>query len=338
MLNSNSDQILTQNKKLKLCTWNVNGIRAISKKGFLEWFELERPDILCLQETKADSEAMKLWWNSHKNQNPIQKIKIKTQNFLYSSIPSSIFEDTLEKDISNSLEENAKFDSEDSLFVSNGVSHIYNTSIFANYTLIWNSCSIKKGYSGTAILFNNQKLEQLNSQTTLGLDEFDREGRTSIFETKDFVLVNCYYPQGGRSDRIPYKLNFYQEIINLVTRLKQAGKKVILCGDMNTTRQDIDLARPNQNRKTTGCLPEERKVLEDLINLGCHDTFRHFYPELGDKYTYWDQITRARDRNVGWRIDYFLVDTDLLPNLLSCTHLDQVFGSDHCPVEIILQF
>jgi exodeoxyribonuclease III len=277
---------------LKLFTWNVNGIRAVSKKGFLEWFETTQPDILALQETKADTEIMRIWWDSN---NP----KVEEGFF-----------DSVEAD--------------------------KQTNIFANYELFWHSCSVKKGYSGTAIFYRKEKFSSAKAEIGLGIEKFDQEGRTTVLHTDEFTLINCYYPQGGRDGRIPYKLEFYNEIINLVNKFQKQGKKVILCGDLNTTRTDIDLARPKENRKTTGCLPEEREVLERLIAQGCDDAFRYLHPDQVDSYTYWDQITRARDRNVGWRIDYFLVDTKLLPQLVHCSQLDQVFGSDHCPVEIHL--
>ncbi len=284
---------------LKLYTWNVNGIRAVTKKGFLKWFEDTQPDILALQETKADTEIMQTWWNTNK---PKNKPKFE-DGFFDSSTHDS------QSDISD---------------------------IFGNYELVWHSCSVKKGYSGTAIFYRKDKFASATTQIGLSNDQFDQEGRTTILHTDQFTLINCYYPQGGREGRIPYKLEFYENIINLVQKYKLEGKKVILCGDLNTTRTDIDLARPKENRKTTGCLPEERKILERLIEQGCHDAFRYLHPDQVDSYTYWDQITRARDRNVGWRIDYFLVDSKLVHKLTHCSHLHQVFGSDHCPVEIHL--
>ena len=232
--------------QLKLYTWNVNGIRAISKKGFLEWFQITQPDILAVQETKADSEAMQKWWQSVNQQ----------------SINNQISNNELGFEPTNHHPE--------IILGSNPV------NIFANYELVWHSCSIKKGYSGTAIFYRKDRFPQAITQVGVGNSKFDDEGRTTILHTQHFSLINCYYPQGGRAERIPYKLEFYDEIINLTKQLKLNGKKVILCGDMNTTRTDIDLARPAQNRKTTGCLPDERTILEDLISLGYVDSFRHF--------------------------------------------------------------
>ena len=295
--------------QLKLYTWNVNGIRAISKKGFLEWFQITQPDVLAVQETKADSDAMQKWWQSV-NQESTNNQSINNDN--------------------NELGFESTNCHPELVLGSNSA------NIFANYELVWHSCSIKKGYSGTAIFYRKDKFPEAITQVGVGNSKFDDEGRTTILHTQHFSLINCYYPQGGRAERIPYKLEFYDEIISLTKQLKLDGKKVILCGDMNTTRTDIDLARPAQNRKTTGCLPDERTILENLINLGYVDSFRHFSPTTIDQYTYWDQITRARDRNVGWRIDYFLTDISLIPNAKSCNHLTDVFGSDHCAVELIL--
>jgi exodeoxyribonuclease-3 len=168
------------------------------------------------------------------------------------------------------------------------------------------------------------------------------EGRTVITEYQTgsgngFTLINAYYPQGGRGQhRIDYKIEFYAEIFRLVQDLKNQNKKVILCGDFNTTVTDIDLARPKENRNVTGCLPEERAALNWFFEAGFVDSFRYFHPDQTGAYTYWDQITRARERNVGWRIDYFLVDQDLLPHLKSATIHEQIYGSDHCPVSIEL--
>lgn len=214
----------------------------------------------------------------------------------------------------------------------------------AQYNVLWNSATSRNGYSGVATFWKKDNLELINSQISLNIEEFDIEGRVVLTDIKlknsdfEFVLINCYYPQGGRGPhRIAYKLEFYRQILKLTKDLKKIGKKVILCGDFNTTVKDIDLARPKENRKTTGCLPEEREAMDWFIADDFVDSFRLLYPDLEGKYTYWDQITRARERNVGWRIDYFLVDKDLQENIVDCKILDQVMGSDHCPVELTLK-
>jgi exodeoxyribonuclease III len=278
---------------MKLTTWNINGIRAVVKKGFWEWFETEMPDSVCLQEIKADDEAMTKWWAD-----TLKGFGVEQE------VSGGIFgEETQIKSGDHFL---------------------------SDYNIIWHACSIKKGYSGTAIIY--KKSLSAKALAGIGKSKFDDEGRTTILQIDDVVLINCYYPQGGRPERIPFKLEFYEEMIKLVNNYKKLGKKVIICGDLNTTVTDIDLARPKENRKTTGCLPEEREALDRLIKAVGVDSFRYLYSDTTDKYTYWDQITRARERNVGWRIDYMIVDNELAEKIEDVKQLDQVMGSDHCPV------
>jgi exodeoxyribonuclease III len=299
-----------------LYTWNVNGIRAVSKKGFLEWFNATQPDVLGVQEIKADEEKMGEWWQA------VSGCSLHTVND-----KDDLFGDT---------QGSASFDVGNTKVKKTKKSEFENTGIFDNYNIVWHACSIKKGYSGTAIFYRKDKFKDVKVGTGLGVGKFDNEGRITILDSENFVLINGYYPQGGREGRIPFKLEFYNEVLKKVVEYQKEGKKVMLCGDLNTTVADIDLARPKENRKTTGCLPEEREVLEKLKKSDLVDAFRHFYPDKPGEYSYWDQITRARDRNVGWRIDYFLVDTKLLSNLKSCQMHQDIFGSDHCPVSILL--
>jgi exodeoxyribonuclease-3 len=225
----------------------------------------------------------------------------------------------------------------------------------------FHSCSIKKGYSGVATFSkippvlptadpltqpatNQTYLELVDSKIGLDMEEFDVEGRliTTKYKTNtghQFTLINGYFPQGGRGpERIAYKIKFYEAVFVYAQELRTNGEKVIICGDLNTTVSDIDLARPNENRQTTGCLPEEREVLNLFLHNGFIDSFRYFYPNKTGVYSYWDQITRARERNNGWRIDYFLVDETLLPNLKAAYIWSEIMGSDHCPVGIDLGF
>jgi exodeoxyribonuclease III len=209
------------------------------------------------------------------------------------------------------------------------------------YDMSFNSCSIKKGYSGVANFVKINTLQNQESITELGVEEFDDEGRFCAtkfeYNNQKIVVINCYYPQGGRDYRIPFKINFYKEVLKISLKYKAQGYKCILCGDFNTTFADIDLARPNENRKTTGCLPIERDVLNEFVDEGFVDLFRVQNPDTPDRYTYWDQITRARERNVGWRIDFFLVDKDLIDMCGIVEIADDVLGSDHCPVILNLK-
>jgi exodeoxyribonuclease III len=318
---------------MKLITWNINGIRAVVKKGFWEWFETEMPDAVCLQEIKADDEAMTKWWADTLKGFGVNQINSSSAADIFQGLESQIapikgLAPKVTSVISNppgGIFRSAQDDNQ-------GLGLSINSHFLSNYNIIWHACSIKKGYSGTAIIY--KKSLDANALAGIGKTKFDDEGRTTILQIKDLVLINCYYPQGGRPERIPFKLEFYEEMILLVNNYKKLGKKVIICGDLNTTVADIDLARPKENRKTTGCLPEEREVLDRLIKAVGVDSFRYLYPDAEDKYTYWDQITRARDRNVGWRIDYMIVDNELVSKIKEVEQLDKVMGSDHCAVKL----
>lgn len=254
--------------KLKLLSWNVNGIRAAYKKGFLDWLKKEKPDILCVQETKAHTEQLT-----------------------------------------------------DELLSPNG------------YKTYWSSAQ-RKGYSGVATY---TKIEPKEVKNGLGIKRLDNEGRTLILDCGDFILYNIYFPNGQRSqERLNFKLDFYDEFLKQVNKLKAKGKKIIICGDVNTAHTEIDLARPKENENTSGFLPVERNWMDKFFSHGYIDTFRHFCKE-GGHYTYWDPITRARERNVGWRIDYFFITPNLLKGLKKAFILSDVMGSDHCPLGIELE-
>jgi len=191
---------------------------------------------------------------------------------------------------------------------------------------------IKKGYSGVAIY---SKVIPEKVEYGIGNEVYDVEGRTLVAYYKDFVLINCYFPNGGAGpERLKYKLEFYDEFLEFINELKQQKKNVIFCGDVNTAHEAIDLARPKENENTTGFLPIERAWMDELVNNGWVDIFRNFYPDKKDVYTYWDMKTRARDRNVGWRIDYFFTNQTFFKNVKSFKTLSDYFGSDHCPIQI----
>ena len=256
-------------KKIRLLSWNVNGLRAAYKKGFLDWFNSEQPDIMCLQETKAMKEQL----------------------------PSEL------QDV-------------------------------AGYHTYYSSAE-KKGYSGVAVY---SKEKPLDVKTGIGIEKFDSEGRFLILEYKNFVLFNIYYPNGkARAERLKYKMDFYEAFLEYANALKRKGKKIVVCGDVNTAHKEIDLARPKQNQKTSGFLPEEREWIDKFLNDGYLDTFRMFNDEP-ENYTWWDMVTRARERNVGWRIDYFFISESLKKNIESAFIMKDVMGSDHCPVGIELKF
>lgn len=254
---------------LKLYSWNVNGIRAVQKKGFLDWLATEKPDILGLQETKAQPDQL-----------------------------------------------------DDELLNPDGY-YTYFTS------------AERKGYSGTALY---TRIKPNSVQLGLGIDEFDVEGRTIVAEYDDFVFITAYFPNGGNDHaRVPYKMAYKAAFLDFCERYREAGMPVIFCGDVNTAHREIDLARPKQNVKTTGFLPEERAWIDDIVdNHGYLDTYRLFYPDQEGAYSWWSQRGGAREKNVGWRIDYFFTTPDLRERIESATIHPDVMGSDHCPVSITL--
>ena len=250
---------------MRIISWNVNGIRAAHKKGFLEWLDQESPDIMCVQETKASVDQLP-----------------------------------------DALKETPGY-----------------TSYFVS--------AEKKGYSGVAV-FTKAKPEQVTS--SFPAESFSKEGRVLAVDYGEFVLLNVYFPNGKSSaERLQYKMDFYDDFLDYADGIKNSGKHVVICGDVNTAHKEIDLARPKANEDTSGFLPIERAWIDKLLEHGYVDTLRLFNQEP-DQYTYWDMITRARDRNVGWRIDYFFVNEDFVPRLKTGFILADVMGSDHCPIGI----
>ena len=253
---------------MKLYSWNVNGIRAAERKGFLDWLDQTQPDILCLQETKARVDQL----------------------------GSSLIED-----------------------------HGYHT--------YWHSAD-KAGYSGVATFC---KEEPYFVQEGLGIDRFDSEGRVLITEHENFLLYNIYFPNGQKDDiRLNYKLDFYDELLPIVNDQVENGNNVIITGDWNTAHHPIDLARPKENEKTSGFMLIERERIDTYISHGWVDTFRYFHAE-SDRYTWWTYRFGARERNIGWRIDYFFVNETLVEQLDDAEIHPDIMGSDHCPVSLTLK-
>ncbi|MCX7903385.1 MAG: exodeoxyribonuclease III [Caloramator sp.] len=252
---------------MRICSWNVNGLRSILKKGFLDFVKNEDPDILCLQETKLQ-------------------------------------EDQLDDEVKN-LEGYYKYFS------------------FAN----------KKGYSGVAIF---TKEEPKNVYYGIGIEEFDSEGRILIAEYEDFILMNIYFPNGKMSDeRLDYKLRFYDAVMEYSKKLLEEGKNLIICGDYNTAHREIDLKNPKQNEKSSGFLPIERESIDRFLDIGFIDAYRYFYPDKIE-YTWWSYMFKAREKNAGWRIDYFFVSKNFISKVKNVEILTSVQGSDHCPVKLTI--
>ncbi len=196
----------------------------------------------------------------------------------------------------------------------------------------WFASAEKKGYSGVVTYAKNEPLKV----STLGIDEFDTEGRSLILEYPDFTLINCYFPNSqDEGKRLDYKLRFNNAVKEYCDKVVAEGKQVILCGDYNVAHKPIDLANPTRNEKNPGYLPEERSWMDSFLSSGYVDTFRK-YCQDPDRYSWWSYRFKARENNAGWRIDYFCVNDAFEDNLISADILDQVMGSDHCPVELCI--
>jgi len=266
---------------MKIISWNINGIRSLigqnPSKNFdkvsndnklFEYIEKEQPDIICLQETKAEPEQIK------------EELRYPPGYYGY-----------------------------------------------------FNHSKAKKGYSGV-VTYSKQK--PLNFISDIGEEKFDREGRIMQTEYKDFFLFNVYFPNGtSGQDRVDYKLEFYDFLFNYIENIRKSGKPVIVCGDYNTAHFPIDLARPDENKDTSGFLPIERVKLDRIIELGYIDTFRQFNKEP-QNYTWWSNRARARENNVGWRIDYHFVTNNLIDAVQNSYHQPDILGSDHCPIVLEL--
>lgn len=247
---------------MKLISWNVNGIRAVIKKGFLDYLDAAAPDLVLLQEVKASR-------------------------------------DQVEHDFEGT-----------------------------GWHVSWNP-AVKKGYSGVATL---ARVEPLSVSAGIGLPGHDDEGRVLTTEYPDFHLVNVYTPN-AQDDlrRLPYRMEWDAVFLDYVKNL-ETTKPVVFAGDLNVAHREIDLARPKQNRKSAGFTDEERAGFDNIVAAGFVDSFRHFHPDEPDHYTWWSYRGGAREKNVGWRIDYFCVSEALRDRLRAAGIHCQVHGSDHCPV------
>jgi len=252
---------------MKLFSWNVNGVRAIEKKGFLDWMSSELPDVLCIQETKAKFEQLP---------------------------------DTLQN--------------------------------IDGYYSYWHSAD-KLGYSGVATFCRE---EPLYVQYGLGIEKYDQEGRVLITEFENFLLYNIYFPNGQKDEfRLQYKLDFYDDLLAILDDQVESGNNVIVAGDWNTAHQPIDLANPKANEKYSGFLPVERAQLDEYVEHGYVDSFRLFHDEP-NRYSWWTYRYGARERNIGWRIDYFFTNQEFANQIANADIHENVMGSDHCPISLEL--
>lgn len=268
---------------MKLITWNINGYRAVSgqnpktkygekiqKNTLFEFIEREEPDIICLQEIKAD-------------------------------------ENQINEELRNPL----------------------------GYISVYNTATSKKGYSGVAVFAKNQPKE---IKKGIGIERFDVEGRVIEMVFDEFTLFNIYFPKGyADNDRLDFKLDFYDAITDIFSSKISAGESIIVAGDYNTAHKEIDLARPKENINTSGFIPVEREKLDKFVEIGLVDAFRLFESGNGH-YTWWSQRGRAKENNIGWRLDYFFVSSDLKNKILSVKQYPEQDGSDHCPVSMVIDF
>jgi exodeoxyribonuclease-3 len=262
----------SKKRRIKLISWNVNGLRAVVKKEFFDQVERMDADILALQETKIQAPQL-----------------------------------------------------------TDAMQHI------DGYQSYWSHASVKKGYSGVGVY---TRIEPQTVKTGMGIARFDEEGRILELDLGDFIFFNIYFPNGQMSEeRLQYKLDFYEKFFEYADGYKQQGRSLVITGDYNTAHNEIDLKNAKANEKTSGFLRIERDWLDKIVANGYVDTFRYFYPDTV-KYSWWTYRFKARDRNVGWRIDYFFVTEDLIEN----GHVEEafidndIFGSDHCPVGLVLEF
>ena len=199
---------------------------------------------------------------------------------------------------------------------------------FEEYTSYWNSAE-KKGYSGTAVF---TKIKPLNVTYGIGIEEHDKEGRVITLEFEDFYLVNVYTPNSKRElERLDYRQIWEDEMRKYLLKLNE-NKPVVMCGDLNVAHKEIDLKNPSSNRRNAGFTDEERNKMTELLNVGFVDTFRYLYPDKEEQYSWWSYMGRAREKNVGWRIDYFIVSEDVKEKIIDAKIYPEVMGSDHCPV------
>ncbi len=250
----------------RLVSWNVNGIRAAQEKIF-SFLTEESPELLALQETKAQPEQLTL--------------------------------------------------------------PFFNQEGYEAYF----ASAKRRGYSGVAVYTKTKPL----SVSTLGIEEFDDEGRTLILEFPDYILINCYFPNSQEAGkRLDYKIAFNNAILSKCNELVKNGKNIILCGDYNVAHKPIDLTNPTRNEGNPGYLPEERQWMDSFIQAGYIDTFRQFNCEPS-QYTWWSYRFQCRAKNIGWRIDYFCVNESFLSNIENATIESEQLGSDHCPISLFIK-
>jgi exodeoxyribonuclease-3 len=258
---------------VKIYSWNLNGYRAAAKKGFLEWFKKTDPDVLSLQEIRAD-------WGELSNED--------------------------------------------------------RAALTERHEVCWFPSTAKRGYAGSATIV--RKGLPFEHRAGVGVAEFDDEGRLVVSKHPAFTLIAGYFPNASEElARLPYKRRFSRWIRDEVARRHAAGERVIVVGDLNVAPEEIDIARPASNRRSPGFTDEEREDFREYLRAGMSDVFRERNPSAKDQYTWWTWRANARERNVGWRLDIFLVSRALEPSVATVKHHTKVLGSDHCPISLELE-
>ncbi len=294
---------------MKMISWNVNGLRACVTKGFTDYFNDVDADVFSIQETKLQEgqidfapEGYYAYWN-YAEKKGYSGVAVFTKK----DVDADVFS------IQETKLQEGQID-----FAPEG------------YYAYWNYAE-KKGYSGVAVF---TKKKPISVSYGIGIDKHDHEGRVITLEFEDFYHVTCYTPNSqSENARLAYRMNWEDDFRDYINEL-DAVKPVILTGDLNVAHEEIDLKNPSTNRKNAGFTDEEREKMTELLSSGYIDTFRYFYPDKTGAYSWWSYRFKAREKNAGWRIDYFIVSQRLKDKLISAKIHGDVMGSDHCPVEL----
>ena len=322
--------------KLKLCSWNINGIRAVAKKGFFEWLDESGYDMVGIQESKAQPDQLSEDFKSITKYPTIE----------YNSAERKGYSGTANYISKKFTPNHVKFGFDISRFQTEKLAYKIDSLDHGKKTTLINYSGHKEAIGPDNLPASIEELKAVKRITKKELEEqikaFNSEGR--IIETEhDFgsgklIVLNIYFPNGGAStERLKFKFEFYELLLVYLKELLKITPYVIVQGDLNTAHTVIDLARPKENINTTGFMPVERMYLDWLEEIGFFDAYRHFNPDKPEIYTWWSFRTAARSRNIGWRIDYYYLSEALREHLDSATVITKKEGSDHCPIDLTLK-
>jgi exodeoxyribonuclease-3 len=342
----------------KIISWNVNGIRAWYKKGALKELLKEKPDIFCFQETKAHHEQLPeelrnvpgytSYFDHSKGKKGYSGVAIYVKNELLSPLSSSSTHRVSSEEFPSARTEADEPSRGQEIFLQKNTrdsssvskSEIRSTKFETNSNVQNNKFKTNSAdwippeftLVNTGAGMTNNRDDKLRIDYGLGIPELDQEGRFLAVHLKDFTIITCYFPNAGvKPERLEFKMKFYDAFLAYIEKLKKKQPNIIFCGDVNTAHNEIDLARPKANENHTGFLRIERDWIDKIVKKGWIDSFRHLHPKK-IQYSWWDMKTFARNRNIGWRIDYFFVSPALEKKIKKAEILDQMLGSDHCPI------